>query len=482
MTAFADPVSTACNAGRNGRAAAIRPRQDGRVITDDLRRAVSGDAAAVLRFAGALAELDRTGTEADGRVALALLAPEPRLLTRLDEARRSWRVSDPTGHVARLVARFDGGARTPIAVALAALDADGHRRERAVRAVIAAGHPELVPFLVLRTGDWVRQVSSAARHGLTGILDAASVPALSAAAPITRHLAGRRRGRFAEAQLTAAVLAASPAVRDRLARSRSVLERRLAFAADRLQDRLSQADLAVVAARESDSIIRSAAAGVVCRDAVWRADTVRLRALAGVRWSDVRALALTGLVRLGRDAEVAQLGLDDTSALVRAAARAAARRAGIDVEAHYRAAAPSAGAIAGLAEVGTAKDAELLRPLLRHGDARVRAAAVKASGVLSAVPVDEVVPLLQDPAAAVVREATAALRPCLRLLPDGLGEQLMAGARPEVRMAGYRLILAGRDGAARGAAARRLAADDDPRLARRGRHDLRGHGRFGPMA
>ncbi|WP_446216496.1 hypothetical protein [Micromonospora sp. IBHARD004] len=35
---------------------------------------------------------------------------------------------------------------------------DGRVRERAVRAILVDPRPELMPFLVLRTGDWVRQV------------------------------------------------------------------------------------------------------------------------------------------------------------------------------------------------------------------------------------------------------------------------------------------------------------------------------------
>ncbi len=442
------------------------------MITERIQAAARGGADDVRRLAETLIGLDATGTRADGLAALAQLTARPRLLARLDEHLRS--VREPPVNGDRMVQIFDHGVRRPVAVALVSLHRDGRRREQAVRAMIAEPHPALVPFLVLRTGDWVREVRDPARRGLAQLLTAAPAEFLPAAAPIARRLSGRIRGAYADAQLSAAVVTAPDDVRRRFTASRSILVRRLAFDADRMQDRLSTADLAAIAIRENDSIIRSRAAGLVARDALWRRDIRTLRHLAGARWADVRALALTGLIRLDRDAEVARLALDDASGLVRSLGRAAARRAGIDAKAHYRAAvagSPTPGAVAGLSEAGSGRDADLLIPLLEHSGAKLRAAAVRAIVALSAVPVDRVVPLLRDPAAAVVREASLALRPIFRLLPAGLAGELMADARPEVRLAGYRL-LGGQDIEIRYAAAQVLAGDDDERLAQRGRADV----------
>lgn len=49
-------------------------------------------------------------------------------------------------------------------------------------------------------------------------------------------------------------------------------------------------------------------------------------------------------------------------------------------------------------------------------------------------------PLLTDPSPAVVREATTAPRPVAAPLPAELAWQLLAGARVELRRAGYRLL------------------------------------------
>lgn len=73
--------------------------------------------------------------------------------------------------------------------------------------------------------------------------------------------------------------------------------------------------------------LRSAAAEAVAREAVWTARVPVLREQAGSKHGEVRVQGLTGLARLGRDAEVLPF-LDDRDALVRAVAGAAAQRAG----------------------------------------------------------------------------------------------------------------------------------------------------------
>jgi hypothetical protein len=86
---------------------------------------------------------------------------------------------------------------------------------------------------------------------------------------------------------------------------------------------------------------------------------------------------------------------------------------------------------------------------------------------LDAVRPKEVVPLVRDPAAAVVREAALALRPFAGGLPAGLADELTRDPRPEVRRAGYRL--AGTDPVEQFRAAALMALDQDPQLAARGR-------------
>ena len=146
--------------------------------------------------------------------------------------------------------------------------------------------------------------------------------------------------------------------------------------------------------------------------------------------------ALIGVARTEQDEQVAAY-LGDASALVRAVARDAARRTGIDALSHYRDAVgqpdPAVGAIAGLAEVGSSSDAAAMAHLLAHPQARVRAQAVCGLRQLGAVPVEEMIVLLRDSSPAVVREATAALRPLNRAVPASLPWQLLADQRLELR-------------------------------------------------
>ncbi|RKN33870.1 HEAT repeat domain-containing protein [Micromonospora musae] len=156
-------------------------------------------------------------------------------------------------------------------------------------------------------------------------------------------------------------------------------------------------------------------------------------------------------------------------------ARDAARRLGVDAREHYRttvsAGEPAPGAIAGLAETGSAADAPLLRPLLTHPQARVRGQAVRALRLLDAVVAREVLALLRDPSPAVVREVTAALGPLPGALPPGLPWQLLGDARMELRRAGYRLLRGhGVDVQLRAGLV--LTLDPDSRLAQRGKADV----------
>ncbi|WP_433720705.1 HEAT repeat domain-containing protein [Actinoplanes sp. CA-051413] len=444
-------------------------------MTDALTAALETpayDDEAVLRLVELLVEADSRDDELAARTALSRLGGRPRLLVRLDERIRriTWRYADESAPAFdMLLRRFAKGRRTPIALAAAALHRDGRVRERAVVAIAARPLPELVALLVLRADDWVPQVRNPARAALTRLLSDDPGRFLPGAVPMAVKLADRFRGHFARELVTAAVLAAPDDVRRQLAASPDRDQRRLAFDADLHQGRLDLAALADLAVREGDAQIRNRAAQVAYEQAVGRQHRPTLERLFAARPAGVRALGLTGLLRLGPAAEAVP-ALDDPAPLVRAIARDAARRAGTDAVAHYRTTEPSPGAVAGLAEAGSDRDAPVLVALLSHPSGRIRAAAVRALGHLGAVPVELVVPLLRDPAAAVVREAALALRPFDRRVPPGLGWELLGDSRPEVRRAGYRL-LNGRDPVTRRQAALRLADDPDPRLATRGRAD-----------
>ncbi len=431
------------------------------VLMDAAERAAQVPDALVDR----LLSVDAAGDPARVAAALYALAARPGLVLRLDGwfRRQWWYPGDDLPVVQRVVRRLDNGRAGPVAVALASCHRDGRVRERAVATM---GYPPLAPFLVLRTTDWVGPVRDRARAGLSLLLthhpDAYLPPALGTGVRVAR----RTRGGFARGQLVCALLAAPRPLRDRLAAAPDRDVRRFVIDVGLPHGWWSLTELTRIAESEPDVLIRARVAEAACREAVWTRQILTLQRFAASPRTEVRALALTGLVRAGRDAEVTRY-LDDEVALVRAIARDAASRAGIEPHRHYRdtvAADPSPGAIAGLVETGTATDAPLLEPLLRNGNQRVRAAAVRGLAALGAFGVEDAVALLRDPSPAVVRE-TARRWP--GPVPSELGWELLAEHRVDRRRAGYRLLRHGsRYGQLR--AALLAARDTDPKLSRRG--------------
>jgi hypothetical protein len=442
----------------------------------------------------AVRDMDAAGESA---AVLELLALRPHLVPRLDVAVRRTDESRYGYHAPgarRTTAPPLADDLNPLGLALASGDPDGRVRALAVARLhdlLRRGRAPvtLMPFLVLRTADWADPVRQPARAALALLLHDDPARLVPAAAPVTLLVAQRDRGAFAERQLLGA-LAALPgsAVLDQLLSSPDPHLRRFVLRAALATRRLPLRTLVAITERDADRRCRELAAEAAVRDAVWAEQDALLRRLAASRYPEVRLLGLVGLVRRGLVAQAVP-HLADPSSLVRAVARDAARRTGVDALAWYRTAVrphgpgptgpggagapvPGAGAahvpgaIAGLTESGRAEDAALLVPLLAHPRSRVRAAAVRGLRVLDAVPVDDVVPLLRDPSAKVVREAVAALRTHTGRLPAGLAQSLLAHPdRPAVRRAGYRL-LDEPDVLARLRTTLEAAADPDPRLGR----------------
>ncbi|MFJ8473742.1 HEAT repeat domain-containing protein [Kitasatospora sp. NPDC094011] len=435
-----------------------------------VRLAVAGararDGGALDVLTAALLEVGSAGQLADSLEALRVLTRHPELLLRLDAfiRRESWYARRPDPSPTE---------DDPVALALAASHGDGRARERAVRRILHEPHPELMPFLVLRTSDWVRQVRGAACAGLAVLLH--ENPGLATPATVrTALLVNRRRhGAFAHRQLISPLLDASDtALRGALLTAPEPAVRR--FVLDTAAHRLGLRDLAALAGSDPDRQVRALAAEAAARQAVWSDQAELLRRLARSRHAEVRITALTGLMRTGAPQEVVPF-LDDSSALVRALAREAARRTGTDARAYYRtavqAAEPPVGAVAGLAETGGRADGPLLTALLDHPAPQVRVQALRALRSLDAVPVPRVTALLGDGSGAVVREAAAALAPSATQLPaDLLWNMLADPQRPAVRRAGYRLLNR-RDRPTALRAALLASGDPHPRLAARSRTD-----------
>ncbi|GAB7184853.1 hypothetical protein ATKI12_4684 [Kitasatospora sp. Ki12] len=398
--------------------------------------------------------------------ALRLLAERPALLLRLDAfiRRESWYSTRP----APTPTEAD-----PVALALAGSHADGRVRERVVRRMLDRPSPELMPFLALRTTDWVRQVREPACAGLAVLLHEKPLLATPATVRTALLLNRRRHGAFALGQLRVPLLAEpGSALSGRLLTAPEPAVR--GFVLDTTAHRLGLRDLAALAESDPARPVRARAVEAAARQAVWTDQAELLRRLARSRHAEVRITALTGLMRTGAPQAVLT-HLDDPAPLIRALAREAARRTGTDPLAHYRAAVrapePPVGAIGGLAETGGRADGPLFTTLLDHPAPAVRVHALRALRSLDLVPVPRVTELLRDDSAAVVKEAAGALTPGATRLPvDLLWDLLADPRRPAVRRAGYRLLNR-HDRRTALRAALLASGDTHPRLAAQGTTD-----------
>ncbi|MEV4442168.1 hypothetical protein AB0K09_24820 [Streptomyces sp. NPDC049577] len=360
-------------------------------------------------------------------------------------------------------------------LAVALCHPDGRIRQAALTSPGAAA---LLPLVAVRCADWVAPVREVARAVLRDALPGATPEVLGAVAAVILRVAQRRHGGSAE-ELLEDILQ-DDAIADVLRGSEDRAARRLGHRIAIERGRLSPADLARIAARDHDIVVQDLCADAALartRDGGEHGEIVRL--LLGARQARVRAAGVTALSRTG-DTGRATAFLADRSGLVRACARWVLRQHGVEPLPHYRSlcASPdvSPGAAAGLGECGSAADAGLLRPLLAHPAVAVRARAVWALRMLDAIEPDRLLPLLDDPSAAVVREVALALTPTAARLPEEWLHRRLATDRPHyVRTAAFRLL------AAHGTAAQlrcflTLLDDADPGLSARARAALHGWG------
>ena len=454
------------------------------LIQDELRaavrRAVTGTSAdavhagrMLLAITPALDESARLEVEAVLRTA------DPRFWIALERvrARLFWDPPKPS------MERPQGPGDPVPRLCVRALFADGRIREQAVRLLAASGSTAALPVLGLRAADWAGPVRAAARTAIARHLDGdADGSALAAVAPMALHLARRQEGRWLAERVDGALT--GPGATRTLAAllaSPDAKLRRAAYQSLAGSGGLSLARAVQAALGDPDNIIRRRCAEAAKRQATDVADAWLLERMLGSHTPLVRVEALDGLHRLGERTEIHK-ALADRSSLVRATARFHLRPFGVDFAETYRnlISEPStltAAAVAGLAEVGSAEDADMfLRPLLHHSGARIRAEAIRGLNRLAAkIEVDEILPLIeQDQSAAVVKAAVEVL------LARGAGVaperllDLLDSARPvRVRLAARRL-LAARDTTWRLAVDVMLLADPEYAVAARARSDLDG--------
>ncbi|WP_424851399.1 hypothetical protein [Streptomyces sp. SAI-129] len=328
-------------------------------------------------------------------------------------------------------------------LALALCHRDGRIRQEALRQ--SARYPGLLPLVVIRCTDWAEPVREHARRLLREALKVGS--ALGLASLILR--VGRRdRGTFGVDVLGRILRQASPRQLAVLFTDPDRIVRRFAYRLAIDGRLLRPAELARAAARDQDIVVQdlcATAALTAARDEEGYEGV--LPALLSARNPRVRSAGVTALRRAGRPKQ-AEPFLTDRSALVRACARYVVRQQGGDPAAWYRerCTAPNdhelpPGAVIGLAECGNRADAGLLRPLLSHPAAGVRARAVAGLRALDCADAKQMRPLLDDPAAEVVRETATALLPSAKELPaDWLLERTSSQRLRHIRVGAFRLL------------------------------------------
>jgi hypothetical protein len=415
----------------------------------------------------------RPATEQNARTLLSLVGERPDLIIAMDRLARHPLHAPVPGWSEDARRAFAGGSGGVTVTALASLHRNGYVREAATAALGAEA--VLLPFLMLRTGDPVRQVRDQARAALATALFRRPEAAGRLAA-LALRLARRDRGGFALAQVTAALRSTSANdLRATLTAARGHRTRRFLFDLALAAGALDPVHLRDLALADPDWRLRAKAADLLVKDAVWTRRPGLLRELVPAEAPDVRVSALTGLDRLGLLGPATRY-LTDDSLTVRAFARDACRRAGDDPAAHYRALVdsgtpPAPGALAGLGECGSSGDAPRLARWLDHPSPAGRARAVRALDRLGAgLLADRASDLLTDTSANVIREAVRALRPLAGRLSQDRLLALLAHDRHQVRHAAYS-ILRERDGWLRLRAALTCAVDAHLETATRARVD-----------
>lgn len=410
-------------------------------------------------------------------VETVLMRADPRFWIALEDARDWLYWEEPGKSIHQLT-----GADTVPAVSVKAMFADGRVREQAVRLLTASGSLAALPVLGLRAADWVPQVREAARDAiLFRLADDVDGAALAAIAPMALLLAGRWEGRWLAEYVTRRLAeASSERVVTRLLESPDLRLRRTAYQVLADSGTLDLKRAVDAAVSDRDIVIRVRCAEFAKRLARDAGSIVQVRRMLASSTPVVRAEALVALNRLG-DVDAVRDALPDRSGLVRGTARFCLRPHGIDVADTYRRLLGSEpevvtpGAVAGLAEVGTATDVDLINPLLDHPRVKVRVEAIRAiCRLASAIDTGRMLALIsENPSPAIIREATSAI------IAHGAGlepERLLALLEPSrpvpVRLA-VRRLFASRDTAWRLAVDVALLADPDETVAEHAKNDLK---------
>jgi HEAT repeat protein len=331
---------------------------------------------------------------------------------------------------------------SPLILALCASHRSGYVRQQAVRRLGKAPEVDAWPFLLLRLNDWVSEVRRTALQVVLSLLPQVPVHALVRYLPLVERLGLALRARHDEvvARVHQRLLSpeALPVVKELLPQLPLRIRRetyRLMLSAG------GEGDTVLRALEDRDPVIQAWAAarapdiftgGALLRvlERLERSRSMMARREAFVTYAQkFHELANRKL----------RLALLDRHPSIRDYAR---RRLGLDAAAFYREALtqpdPCAAAVAGLGEVGTARDADSLETLLRHPRILLRREAVKAVGKLGGpLRRERLMLAFGDPSPGVVRAAARGLIREAGSLPlEWVRRWLSFGAEPyQVRAA-----------------------------------------------
>ncbi|MFF3086958.1 HEAT repeat domain-containing protein [Streptomyces nojiriensis] len=357
---------------------------------------------------------------------------------------------------------YTSPVETPDAVKLC--HPNGRIREAALR----APSPLLVELVAIRCADWVPAVRKRARRALAAALAEDATGTLSRLTPLVVRLGRREQGAWALERFED-VLDGDHDLLGELRGSADPQTRRFAARLTLRAGLLDVRERARLAAGEPDPVTGGLwTDGALAALAADGPDDEAVDALLGGHGPMVRSAGVTALRGAGRTAEAAG-HLDDRSGLVRACARWVLRQGGGDPYSvcRERLADPARVtpyAVTGFAECARREDAPLLRALLEHSSGQVRAAAVAGLRLLDSTDIGLLRRLLDDPSAAVAREAARSLSASAGLLPvDWLMARIAPERPPHTRRAAYRLLFA-RGGVAGLRASVELLTDRDPAL------------------
>lgn len=389
-----------------------------------------GHVAAIPYLAQMIPEKDKRLTEATLQAIDRLLGLlQPSDLRRLDQEIRvrwfysSWAPAMKPKDVGKLVMKFD----YPLAAAaISSMHRSGFIREEAVRRLAGIRTGEELPFLLIRSADWVEQVRKAATQAIRERLVGDYVPTfvdnlvllegesfeIGRATHLSPAIEGFLNSSEALSQLLRGLKHVDRGVR-RAAARRALGSGQAALTL--LDSALTQDDVVV-----AQGVARSAIEEVSDEDR-----ESLLKRLFDHPFGRIRQIALMARLRFfPESSEVLERALFDRQAGVRDIARSALAKEGIDVAQRYKEALTEKPYIAllGLGESGASADAQLAVPFIDSDQTKIRRAAARAISLLDPVGhKDALLQTFNDSSPGVSRAATQGLE---RARPPGIADAL----------------------------------------------------------